>query len=138
MSESKDPIQSYREHLVLSEQKSQEDYDKTVLSLSAGALGVSFAFIKDVIGPNNVVTFPLLIIFAWVCWGFSVFVVLISYYSSHLALRRAISQVDKGTIYKEHAGGIIDFVTEILNIAGAVLFFIGVIFAALFVLINWL
>lgn len=40
----------WREHLVSAEQKSQEDLDKALLSLSGGALGVSLIFLKDVIG----------------------------------------------------------------------------------------
>lgn len=32
------------------DQQAQTDYEKTVLSLSGGALGISFAFVKDIVG----------------------------------------------------------------------------------------
>jgi hypothetical protein len=44
----------YRKHLVDSCQKSQEAYDKAVLALSAGALGVTINFVKDIIGGHPV------------------------------------------------------------------------------------
>jgi hypothetical protein len=37
----------YREHLTAVEQKAQESYEKTVLSLSGGALAVAFAFVTN-------------------------------------------------------------------------------------------
>jgi len=40
-------LQEYRKHLVAAEQQVQADFDKTVLSLSGGALGISFAFVKN-------------------------------------------------------------------------------------------
>ena len=61
-------LADYRQHLVLAAQKAQDDYDKTLLSLSGGALGVSFAFVDKFV-KAGVVQNPRLLIFAWVCWG---------------------------------------------------------------------
>ena len=47
-------LQEYRAHLVSAAQKAQEDFDKTLLALSGGALGVSFAFVKDIVGDGSV------------------------------------------------------------------------------------
>jgi hypothetical protein len=118
-------LTDYRKWLVAAEQKSQEDFDKTILSLSGGALGISFVFLKDVIGPHAILQSGFLLA-AWLAWAFSTFSVLTSYYLSHLALRRAISQVDNKTIYKQPPGGAFARWTAILNAAGAVLFLVGV------------
>ncbi len=128
-------LKEYRSYLVNAEQKSQEDYDKTVLSLSAGALGISFAFLKDMIGPGPILHKSYLF-GAWMCWGISSSVVLFSFFASNLALRRAIKQVDEGTIYKQRPGGWFDTLTAILNALGGVLFLVGVVLIALFVLNN--
>jgi len=120
-----DPMNDYRKWLIAAEQKSQEDFDKTVLSLSGGALGISFVFLKDVIGPQPLVLSGFLIA-AWLTWVFSTFSVLTSFYLSHLALRRAIAQVDDGTIHKQQPGGIFACLTAVLNATGAVLFLVGV------------
>jgi hypothetical protein len=120
-----DQLADYRKWLVAAEQKSQEDFDKTVLALSGGALGISFVFLKDVVGPQPIVL-PGFLLAAWLTWAFSTFAVLTSYYLSHLALRRAISQVDDGTIYKQPPGGAFACWTAALNAIGAILFLVGV------------
>lgn len=130
-----DDLADYRKHLQIAEQKSQEDFDKTVLSLSGGALGISFIFLKDVIGPNPIFE-PGLLFAAWVAWGCSTFCVLASYYASHLALRETINQIDKKTIRNERPGGAYSLVTAFLNAAGAVLFLIGVLSITLFANAN--
>jgi hypothetical protein len=118
-------LSDYRKLLVSAEQASQEQFDKTVLSLSGGALGISFVFLKDVIGSSPVLK-PSLLIASWIAWALSSFAVLASFYLSHLALRRAIKQVDDGTIYNHRAGGPFSIITAILNASGAILFFVGV------------
>ncbi len=121
----------YRKHLVTADQKSQEDFDKTVLSLSGGALGISFVFLKDVIGPNPIHS-PELLFAAWVAWGASTFCVLLSYYLSHLAIRAVIRQIDQDKLHLEKTGGSYSTATATLNVAGAVLFLIGVVTITLF------
>ncbi len=76
-----DAMFEYRNHLVLAGQKAQEDYDKAVMTLSGGALGISFAFLKDIVGPGDLLNETLLF-FAWISWGLSVTAVLFSYYFS--------------------------------------------------------
>ncbi len=121
----------YRKFLVDADQKSQGDFDKTVLSLSGGALGISFIFLKDVIGPNPINS-PDLLFASWVSWGASTFVVLASYFFSHLALRKAIDQIDNGTIDDETPGGHYRRITAFLNALGAILFLVGVCTITLF------
>jgi hypothetical protein len=125
----------YRKHLVASDQKSQEDFDKTVLSLSGGALGISFVFLKDVIGPNPIQS-PTLLFSAWVTWGLSTFCVLSSYYLSHLAIRKTIRQIDDDTLHQGKPGGRYRDATALLNAAGAVLFLLGVCAITLFANAN--
>ncbi len=129
-------LEWYREHLVQAEQKSIEAYDKSLLALSGGALGVSFAFIKDITqlmmpGPFQS---TYLLILAWSVWVLTIGLTLFSFYSSHRALRKSIKQVDKGTIYKETAGGRWARATHCLNAAAGVLFVCGlalmIVFAA--------
>lgn len=128
-------LREYRAHLISAEQKAQEDYDKTVVSLSGGALGISFVFLKDIVGsaPINLTS---CLLGAWICWGVSVTSVLFSFLASNLALRRAISRVDAEETYAERVGGNFDLVTAILNVLGGVLFLVGVILIALFVWYN--
>lgn len=128
-------LKEYRQHLVLAVQKAQGDFDKTVLSLSGGALGVSFAFIDKIVRPG-VIIYPKLLFFAWLCWGISMAVILASYLFSHLTLRRAIKQVDQDQIYNKRPGGFFAVITHICNISASVLFFVGVLLVVFFVKYN--
>ena len=122
---------SYRDMLQKLEQESQKSYDKTVLTLSGGALGVSFAFVKDIIGDSPVVC-NIALTLAWVIWGFSVACVLFSFFFSQRALKKAVYQLDAGNI----PGNYFDKVTSFLNVAGGVLFLLGLISMVVFVAKN--
>lgn len=127
-----DDLTEYRAWLVAAEQKSQEDFDKTVLTLSGGALGISFVFLKDIVGVASIRE-PVWLLASWFCWGTSSLAVLASFYTSHHGLRRAIKQVDAGTIRTQPPGGWIQRVTASLNATGALLFLAGVISMTVFV-----
>lgn len=128
-------LKDYRSRLEKLEQKAQDDFDKTVLSLSGGALGISFAFVKDIVG-SAPITNPSLLFLAWISWGLSVLWVLISYFTSNLALRKAIKQVDSDSIRSSKPGGIADTLTAICNALSGILFIIGVVFISIFVWRN--
>lgn len=131
----KRPPNEYRQWLIAAEQKAQDDFDKAVLSLSGGALGISFVFVKDIVGPDAILE-PILLLLSWVGWGLSSLAILSSYFFSHLALRQAIRQCDDGSIYSNTPGGIFARITGNLNALGAVLFVTGVCFMAAFIYVN--
>ena len=125
----------YRNWLIAAEQKSQESFDKTVLALSGGALGISFVFLKDVVGPKSIDS-PNLLLGAWITWALSSFSILLSYYLSQLALRHAIKCVDDNNINTVNPGGEFAKWTASLNASGAILFFVGVCLITLFAKFN--
>jgi len=128
-------LSEYRTSLVSVEQKAQEEFDKTILALSGGGLGISFAFVKDIVGPQPL-AHSWLLLASWTMWALSVASVLFSFFTSNLALRKAIKQVDTDTIYEERVGGGFDTITIILNGLGGVLFFTGLILQVIFVGFN--
>jgi hypothetical protein len=131
MAELPDHLVEYRNFLIAAEQKAQEDFDKTVLSLSGGALGISFIFLKDVLGSQPIRLHEYLL-GAWICWGASTLFVLGSFFLSHLALRHAIRQVDGGDLDGKTPGGAFAQWTATFNILGAVLFVVGVVAITVF------
>ena len=58
-------LEKYRSMVVAAMQKSQDDYDKAVMSLSGGALGLTFAFFQKASEPRQYL--PLLEA-AWILW----------------------------------------------------------------------
>ena len=60
-------ILEYRASIIPIRQKSQEEIDKQVLTISSATLGLSLTFYKDVLSKQIVVDGWLLLL-AWICW----------------------------------------------------------------------
>jgi hypothetical protein len=129
-------LKAYRESQLKKANKSQSEYDKLVVTLSGGALGVSFTFLKDVLHRDalqDTIFLPL----SWACWSASLACILVSLFTGIGGLRKAVAQVDDGTIYESRPGGILDFITaKILNPAAGVFFILGLVFMIAFVWLN--
>ena len=114
----------YRNNLIQAEQKSQDDYDKSIISLSGGALGISLVFYKEVIG-KEVPLLPELLVWSWGVWAASIAAVVASYFLSRLALRKAIEQTDKND-FSGGVGGWAANCTSYANALSGILFVIGI------------
>ena len=134
-SASEDNLRQYREHLITADQKAQEDYDRAVLSLAGGAFAVSLLFIEKRTGAGPMLH-KWLLLAAWLCWSFSIAVVLGSFYSSRRALRKAITQCDAGEPLPPQPGGRMAWTTEALNIIGGTSFVVGLLLIAVFAVYN--
>lgn len=124
--------QDYRRLLQELENKAQEEYDKTVILLSTGALGLSFTFLKDIVNLKDAHSMYL-VVGAWICWAISASSVLYSFYTSRSALRRAIDDLDNN---KEHDNNPFDRLTGMLNFWSGTFFVAGLFFMIAFVKIN--
>lgn len=131
-----DPLVQYRSDLIALLQKSQEQFDKAIITLSGGALGISFSFINKFIKTTDIVN-EMYLILSWSSWGFSIACALLGFYLSPLAIERAIKQVDSGKIHEEHPGGFLDIVVRRCNLLSALLFLIGIVFIIIFVSHNY-
>lgn len=116
---------------------SQDSYDKTVLALSSGALGISFAFVSNYLGDDVVPDYPYLLLFTWTCWALSVTAVLASFLFSILATRKAIVEYNNGVRDPDILIGRYDWFTEIMNWAGGALFVLGLFLMLIFATINF-
>ena len=128
-------LQEYRRQIMAAEQKAQEEYDKNVLYLSGGSLGLSFTFIREIIGTNPVLYSHYLII-AWIAWGISISFVLFSLWMSSNALRKTLLQINEGKIYNQTPGGIYSWFTKAFNLFSGLFFFIGVVTISIFLFYN--
>ena len=138
-------VSKYRELLESIAGDSQSSYDKAVLALSSGSLGVSFAFVTNFIKEEKIESSYLLLT-SWVFWIFSVTAVLYSYYFSNKALNVAINQRDEQidkqgdveiyTIEVANLGGLSNKATNVLNALSGASFVIGVLVMFYFVNLN--
>lgn len=115
----------YRRQLLTLEQKSTEAFDKAVLSLSGGALGLSIAFLNNGFAPNRAGLTGFLL-GAWIFWASSLILTLISFWLSARAMQLAVKQLDEGRLPQEHPGGLWDKATKLLTPLGGVGFIGGV------------
>ena len=116
-------------------ERMQAAYDKTVVTLSGAALGISLTFYKDIVQKNP--DHQDWLIYSWICWTISIIATLASYYSSLGALHKTVDQVDKETIDKETPGGWLNRITIILGVIAGAAFVIGIICFACFVRTNF-
>ena len=128
-------LKQYRKDLLATEQKSQAEYDRLVVALSGGALGVSFAFVERFIGDDPPRVLWTLMV-AWIVWVCSLAFVLGSHFLSTMAMRATVVQLDDGKIDTEPVGGASDPVLVWLNFLGGATFILGAFLAGVFVWYN--
>jgi hypothetical protein len=112
-----------------------DQFDKTVLTLAGGAFAVSFAFLKDIVKPEQV-THKCLLICAWTFWSISLLCTLTSFYFSHIAMRHAQRKFRDGVRREKSLRGWFGTATIWLNPASGVAFMVGLISMSAFVTTN--
>lgn len=128
----KKDIEGYRRDLLDCDNNSIGEYDKAVMTLSGGAIGLTFAFLKD-IGTLQHIIFLLA---AWTFWGVSITCVVCSHYFSHLAMRRALKDLNAERLNYDKPGGCWDTAINILNPVAGGLFLAGLVSLLFFVSYN--
>lgn len=124
------PDDPYWEHLVNARETASRDYDKALLTLAGGALGISIAFI------HNVAPHPKHTAWLGAAWGLfalSLVFVVVSLLTSQYELLGAIKK------YGAHEDAAISdrrYVTARLNVAGGVAFLLGVVALVVFAFLN--
>lgn len=131
----KEELKKYRASLIDTLRFLNESYDKLLVTLSGGALGISIAFLKDIVKLESV-SHPNLLLFAWLAFVLSLAAVLGGLMFGIEAYRKAINQVDSGTIYREKVGGKHSLLTRALRIGSACLLLIGLFMLATFAFYN--
>jgi hypothetical protein len=122
---------AFRDHLIQLEQRAQEVYDKYLVAMSTGALGLSFAFTRDFLGEYQAIGIGFLYA-SWVGWALALGLSLASFYVSTLAIRRAIERFDSsGSVDSRF-----DVAVRVLNPAAGIFFLCGVLSFVAFAIAN--
>jgi len=128
-------LKEYRKSLVETLRFLNESYDKLLITLSGGALGLSITFLKDII-KLEAVTLPNFLVASWLLFILSLTCILGRIALGIEANRKAISQVDAGTIYEEKVGGWYSSVTRFFHALAAVSLVAGLLSTAIFINAN--
>jgi uncharacterized membrane protein YjfL (UPF0719 family) len=121
----------HRDWLVRTHHTASRDFDKAVMTLAGGALGISVAFIHDVAPhPHK----RGLLAVAWGLLALSLLLILISFLTSQRTLLNEIDAVDnrQSSPVPDRAGSMTDY----LNWSSAAAFILGVVFVVAFALYN--
>lgn len=125
-----------REFLTSVRYQTIQQLDKAILTLSAGAFGISLAFIKQIVSPGRIVAIDLLSN-SWICFISSILLTLLSFFTSQIACSRAIDILED-EYFKGRKGGvnISAYFTKIFTFISMILFIVGIICLARFGLLN--
>jgi hypothetical protein len=125
-----------RKLLIDAEQKSAEQFDKGILTLAAGALGISLVFIKD-IAPHPKPATLWFLVSAWAGFGVSLVSTLTSFLTSVHALRRQRDILDAIESKQPTDGkNSCATMTKGLNFASIFFFIAGAVCLAFFSIVN--
>lgn len=128
-----------RENLLQSLRSSYELYDKYLLALSSGGLGISLSFIENIV-PLEKANFKIILIISWILFILSIIFTLISFITSqksttkqlHIAQKYYLEEDD--TAYNEK--DLFNKATEYLNYFSGLIFLFAVILTVIFISIN--
>lgn len=128
-----------RKLLIDAEREGSRSFDKAILTLAAGALGLSITFV-DKIAPLPQATTLWLLVVSWISFGFSIIVTLSSFITSQWACASQRDILDTewldGSEEQESIGNRWTHATNALNVVSILSFVVGVVFLCLFAFAN--
>jgi hypothetical protein len=125
--------EEYLKKLQECENHAIDQYDKTLLTLAAGAFGVAIAFLKDIVKSDTVHSKDWLIC-AWIGWGGALSLSLTAFYLSHKAMGHAQKQYRDGV--RDNLGGCYDLIVRKINPIAGLSFLFGLLSMLVFVTNN--
>jgi hypothetical protein len=125
----------YRKTIVQLIQSQADARDRTVLALASGALGLSIAFLHEIV---QAPVHTWLIKAGWIFLAVAAIVILASLVTGEEQMRWALKHGDAREAFDTRApGGWLWHVTRWLNYAGVVSFILGVLFMVVFAFVNF-
>ena len=137
--ERREEFSDYLNELYSREMSNSKDYDKAILTLSTAVLGISLAFIKDVV-PLATASKELWLYASWGLFALSIVIVIVSYLVSQIAIYKQVGVVNKYIsdedeeiyTYNNKWGK----VTTGLNFSSGIIFVVAIGLTVAFVIMN--
>lgn len=123
---------TYLEQLNKAYIESSSQFDKQILFIASGALGISLAFIKDIV-KLDIATNKNLLLLSWIFFGAVILICILSHYTSLKAINFKIENLYQK---KDKTSKIFDFFTKLFNIFMIVFLASGLILLFVFIGIN--
>lgn len=123
---------TYLEQLNKAYIESSSQFDKQILFIASGALGISLAFIKDIV-KLDIATNKNLLLLSWIFFGAVILICILSHYTSLKAINFKIENLYQK---KDKTSKLFDFFTKLFNILMIVFLATGLILLFVFIGIN--
>lgn len=122
-----------RKQLIEAVRESSQLFDKSVLTLAAGALGLSLTFIRQITPSVKQGTIYILVL-AWLFFCLSILSTLISFLTSKSACLKQIHILEEDYFGDrcQNSENKLSGLTTLLNVASIISFFVGTILLAIF------
>lgn len=130
-----DRMEEYRKLNETLHYQATQNYDKYLITLSAGALALSLTFLSTIL-KDTTLSYRWLLFIAWIGWGISICCILYSFWTSKHSHSITLDQIERGTIHNERVGGIFSVCTKILNETAGITFIIASISICFFIGLN--
>jgi len=128
-----------RKLLIDAQQQSYQQFDKAILTLSSGWLGVSIVFLRDVLLLEQITNYCFLI-GSWILFTITITCTLISFLTSRYAYDEQLELITRYFLNKDSDAlakkNRFAQITEGLNVSAAVFFILAVVSTIMFVSIN--
>jgi hypothetical protein len=129
----------FRDYLLKGQMSNSENFDKSILSLSSAALGISLAFIKDIVKINDA-QFAWSLKLSWILFTIAIISTVISFATSQRSITIQLVYTEK--YYLEEKIEYLNkknwwtSITKFLNTFSAIVFVLAIILTVVFVIIN--
>ena len=128
-----------RKDLLIRQLSNSEAYDKAILSLSSALLGISLAFIKDIIR-SGAACHKEFLYYSWYLFALSIVLTLISFMMSNLGIKRQLKYAQRyyleGKAEYLKKRSIYARLTDFANILSGISFILAIVFTVRFVTLN--
>jgi len=128
-----------RKDLLGRQLSNSEKFDNAILTLSTGALGISLAFIKDIV-PLKIAQNLWLLKASWWLFGLSIISTLASFVASQRGISRQLKYAEEYYLNKKddylRKRNYPAILTDFLNYSSGILFIAAIIFTIFFVISN--
>jgi len=125
----------YRNLLISTQHQLNDSYDKLVVTLAGGALGLSIAFLKDIVS-LEIATHKWLLIFSWLLFIVSLASIFCEILFGIEAYKKAVNQLDSKTIREEKVGGLFSSLTKWFSRIAAITLVTGLLTISVFIYLN--
>jgi hypothetical protein len=134
-----DFYQKTREDLLKRQLSNSERLDNAILTLSTGALGLSLAFIKDIV-PVKLAVHLWLIKMSWWLFGVSIVLTLLSFVTSQLGIKKQLEYAKEYYLLRHDAfltkTNLFAKITDTLNYSSCIIFVTAIVCTIVFVSLN--